>query len=124
MPLLTDNKSKALAPFESAFIADPVFKSASVDKFYSNLDKLNKLSADTNRNYGIDSKLVTPYEEERNKLNKLAKQLSDLRKQQTEAQKEKDEEKVVFFLDSCNCLLKKSPDTTEVWQKFANFVNC
>ena len=68
---------------------------------------------------------MTPYEEERNKLNKLAKQLSDLRKQQTEAQKEKNEEKVREIRIEMNQLskdavssLKSEEELKALFEKF------
>jgi len=91
MPLLTDNKKKALSPFTNAFIADPVLKSASVDKLYSNINKYDTLAADANKKYDFDSKLITPYESYRNSLTKTSRQLSELRTKQKEAQAKNNE---------------------------------
>lgn len=111
MPLLTDNKKNALSPFTKAFVADPVFKSDNVNKFYNSLDKLNQLSTDMNRNYDIPSEQVTPYEKVRNELNKVSKELSELRKQQKEAQSKNNDELVRQLRERMNAVSKKATDS-------------
>lgn len=84
MPYLTNAEVDWKEPFERGFIADPVFKSDQLNQFYNLLNDVTEKSNDANREFNIPSKLVTPLEQEKSILNKVSRQLSELRKQQNE----------------------------------------
>ena len=108
MPYLTDQNVDWKAPLERAFIADPVYKSESQNKFYDTLDDFRKAAQDFNREYDIDSKIVTPIEKEANRLNKISKQLTELRKEQQKASFEGDDKKARDLRKAMNELSKKA----------------
>ena len=112
MPYLTDQKVDHLAPLERAFIADPVFKSEAQNNFYDSLDKLRKESNDFNQANEVPSKIVTPLEKQVSMLNKVSRQLSDLRKEQKAAQTAGDDDKVRALRQAMNELSKNAINDT------------
>lgn len=81
-PIGADKKTSPLTPVMKKFVTDPVMKSDNVNQFYSLLDKKTKIASDYNRKNNVDSKIVTPFEKEKNALLKVSKELSDYRKEQ------------------------------------------
>lgn len=79
-PIGRDKKQSILAPIETKFITDPVFKSDSVNKFYTLLGESKKAAQDYNRKHDIPSKTVTELEKKANFLNKYSRLLSEKRK--------------------------------------------
>jgi len=86
-PIGRDKKQSLLAPLETKFINDPTFKNDSINQFYELLDKKKKAAQDFNKQNDIPSSELTPLEKEANALSKIAKQLSDIRSKQKEAEK-------------------------------------
>jgi hypothetical protein len=88
IPASSDRGMNILAPFERRFITDPDFKSDSQNKFYTLLDESVKKANDYNKinqlpTNGPDN-VVTPLEEKANELKKIAREMSELRKEQKE----------------------------------------
>jgi hypothetical protein len=79
LPAVTKGGNK-LKPLASQFQSDSVYSNQDVTNFYDNLDKLNTLAADRNKNETIPSKVVTPEERLRGIFQKQATRMSKLRK--------------------------------------------
>lgn len=112
MPYLTDKKVDHLAPLKRKFIADPVFKSESQNKFYDILDSTRKKANDFNQQNDIPSKIVTPLEKQASMLNKFSSQLSKLRDQQKTAQNAGDEVKSKQLREQMNEISNKAIEST------------
>lgn len=126
MPYLTEEKTDPLAPIKRSFIADPVYKSDAQNNFYDLLDSMSKLSQDFNREYEVDSKAITPYELERNRLTKISKALSKLREEQKQATSKGDDKKARGIRQDINELSNKATEEAlteaEMKQKIESFL--
>ena len=91
-PIGAAKKVTPLAPLQKKFITDPVFKAASVGKFYDVLNVSKKEAQDFNRKHNVPSKIVTPLERKANALNKLSLQMSKIRAEQKRLQIKKGNE--------------------------------
>lgn len=85
-------KALLLKPLQKKFITDPVFKSASVEKFYDVLNVAKKEAQDFNRINNVPPDVFTPLERRASELNKLSLQMSKKRAEQKQLQTQKDTE--------------------------------
>ena len=73
---------------ESQFKIDPAYSADTTNKLYDLQRRLNTIATTKNLVQRIPSKIVTPEEKNRNAVNKVITQISDLRKQQKAVESE------------------------------------
>lgn len=114
-PIGADRKTTFIDPISKRFKTDPVLKSDSSNKFYQLLDEKKKIAQDENKQklkldplYDSRSE-VTESEEKANALNKVARQLSEIRKEQKLLQREKgNEDKIRDLQKAINKLAEEA----------------
>lgn len=109
LPLMTDKKSNALKPFKNIFIADPVFKSDALNKFYDRLESTRMKGNDLNKKFDIPSEVVNPYEKEASRLTKISKDITDINKL---IKAEKDDAKIRLLREKLNLIANSALKTS------------
>lgn len=75
-------KQATIKPLQRKFTANPLYQSGVVDKFYNDLDKATVIAKSENFEKDIPKEAKTPSEVKMSCLNKISKQISELRKRE------------------------------------------
>ncbi|MGI6606323.1 MAG: LPD38 domain-containing protein [Peptococcia bacterium] len=76
------------------FTADPLYNNEILGNFYEKLDDLQRRATDRNITEDIPSRIVTPEEREKNRLQKISTEISKMQKQKLKAQGDGNTEEV------------------------------